>query len=439
MGRLRVHSSAQDTQRGQSMVLGLLLASLAALAMLRYFGVGQVLGAKADQTHALDAATYSGALVQARALNLLSLINRAQVGHQVAMAHLVTLGSWALLGGHEAGQARQGNPPAYLIGMMFGPSHGAAYAASLAATGKTHDAQAYGQLAQAYVQHDRLVHETLFKAQQAVVQALGQARRNAMVEILNRRYPDQNYSLEVTDDGLPGYLTLQGGTALSPFIRQAVFSYPFVQPRNDTARNPWMVNPRCPHMRHELRRRGETRLTADGQWEANDTQSYHALRSNKWIGCYYREYAMGWGWIAGQAEPVTDLPYVDNPPDNFSAQDFWRWVGQSTDWNIFSGSDNPMANSRAMASRPRWSVRGLPGYFDVRVANRAQPLYFAAQLRRQVASGEVVQTQSAAETFFQRPLARPDGRLEQQNLFNPYWQARLAISPALRHGLKALP
>ena len=131
----RLHS-----QQGQVLVLGLLLASAAALVFVRYFDTGMVVAEKARQDHALDAAAYSGALVQARALNMLSYIHRAQAAHQVAMAHLVTLGSWAHFAGTEALRASMGNPPAYVIGMHFGPEHAAAYLAALKASGLEHRA-----------------------------------------------------------------------------------------------------------------------------------------------------------------------------------------------------------------------------------------------------------------------------------------------------------
>lgn len=98
-------------QQGQALVLGMLLMGTAILVFIRYFDTGQVVAAKSRQLHSLDAAAYSGALVQARALNMLAYINRAHVGHQVAMAHLVTLGSWASLGGAEARQLMIGDPP----------------------------------------------------------------------------------------------------------------------------------------------------------------------------------------------------------------------------------------------------------------------------------------------------------------------------------------
>lgn len=424
------YCSPLSRQYGQAMVLGLMLAALAALAMVRFFGVGQIVGARAQQTHALDAAAYSGALIQARTLNLSSFINRAHIGHQVAMAHLATLGSWALFGGTEANRLVQGNPPAWLIAMMFGPSHGTAYASAALAAGSQNHAQSWGQLAQHYIEHDRVVHNTLQAAQHHAINALVERRRAAMVQVLNASYPDQRYSLEITDDNFPGFLKFQRGTSLMPFIARVTSTFGFLDPRNETERNPWMVNPRCPHLRHELRRRGETRLSPEHGWTSTDTQSYHALRSNKWIGCYYREYAMGWGWIAGMTTPGSDIPHVEQPPENFSEQDFWRWVQAATDWDLVSGAANPLANSYAVAERPVWPSRGLPAYYDVRESGSARPLRFSVRLRRAVGSGEVIDTRSAAETFFQRPHPRADARHESQNLFNPYWQARVTAMTA---------
>lgn len=71
-----------EAQRGQALVLGLLLlaVAVASLAMLR--GVGRVVEARMRLTHAADAAAYSGALAQARRLNLLAYANRTLVAHR---------------------------------------------------------------------------------------------------------------------------------------------------------------------------------------------------------------------------------------------------------------------------------------------------------------------------------------------------------------------
>lgn len=416
-------------QQGQALVLGMVLAGLAAVALVRYFATGQVVAAKARQLHGLDAAAYSAALVQARALNMLSLLNRAQVGHQVAMAHLVTLGSWAALGGHEARQLSVGNPPAHLIAMLFGPDHGAAYLAARSATGFEALAVTHGALANAYAGHDRIVHDVLVAAQHEIVASVPHARLAAARAVLQQHYPESSqFDLVLSGSNWDGYVRqYQAQQWLRPFIQSAAQMYEFLLPRNSVASNPWVVQPRCPWLRHELRRRGTTQLDASGRWQSMDTQSFHALRSNRWIGCYYREYPMGWGWIPPDSRSVADVPHVDQPPDDFSAQDFWRWVQAATQWDIVSGDANPLANSRAAAARPYWSGRGLAAYFDVgsNDALAGTPLRLSLELTHPGPEGLTVTTRSAAITFFERPQVRSDQRVELPNLFHPYWQARL--------------
>ncbi len=427
-----------DRQRGQSLLIGMVILGAAILAFTRFFQVGQVVAARSKQTHALDAAAYSGALVQARALNLLSLINRAQVGHQVAMAHLVTLGSWASFGGTQAMQLARGNPPAYLIAMLFGPAHGAAYTAASLATGFQTRAAPQGDLAAAYAAHDDTVHGVLASAWRQVVDSVPTAREQTMRAVLAANYEGAAAffsppggaaagELRIVDDAWPDYLRVNSGLHLRPFVLQAAAHYGFLQPRNHTQQNPWVVDARCPSRRHELRRRGTTELDARGQWQSMDTQSFHALRSNRWIGCYFREYAMGWGWIPTDADARPDADYVSQPPENFSEQDFWRWVQEHTEWNIASGSGNPMANSYAVAAGSRWRGGGLPAYVDTQDAS-PQAVGFVAILRRPGPQDLVITTRSAAEAFFDRPQARADARIETANVFRPYWQARLSAA-----------
>src|SRR3546814_7935172 len=146
---------------------------------------------------------------------------------------------------------------------------------------------------------------------------------------------------------------------------------------------------------------------------------------------------MGWGWIPSAASQVMDSPYIDNPPDNFSDQDFWRWVSESTDWNIASGSDNPLANSKAFAGRQRWHGGGLPAYFDTAATTTDRALRFSVVFKHVGPENLFITSRSAAETFYQRPDRRNDGLNESGNLFQPYWQARLTAysdSPALQRG-----
>src|SRR5690606_4277369 len=147
---------ARDRQHGQVMVFGLLLAGAVATALVHYFEAGTVLAQKTRQDHVLDAAAYSGALVQARALNMLAYIKRAEVTHQVALADRVALGALAHFAGMEAQRASLSNPPVYVIAMHFGAEHAAAYLAALQASGLEYMAREQGPLAAAYARHDEL-------------------------------------------------------------------------------------------------------------------------------------------------------------------------------------------------------------------------------------------------------------------------------------------
>ena len=457
-------SASLHGQHGQALVLGLLMVSVAAASLVVLYNLGQTVESRARLTHAADAAAYSGALEQARALNALAYVNRTQIAHQIAMAHLVTLAASAQYARTMQAQRARGNPPAGLIAMLFGPDMGLAYQAAQTVPG------AEQQLAAAFGQHDRVVRQVLEAAAAAAVAELAASRERIMRKVLSANFPEavaggtrkgawrQGPVLRVLSDGWPGYVerrlaTRQAG--LRPAVELAAGRYGFLDSRSATRRNGWMVSPRCPLHRHELRRRGSTWLGPDGRWGALDTQSYHALRSNRWIGCYYREYAMGWGTAQGEkSQPPEGVDYVEEPPLDFSQQDFWRWVEQSTSWDIFSGATNPLANSYAMAGAQRWPAGGLPAYREVALARHRDPLRFAvavrlsgSALKTTDADGPVaapegrfsyaalgrsgsVRVASAAETYFARPERRADGQGELATLFRPYWQARLsAVTP----------
>ncbi|WP_313619394.1 pilus assembly protein TadG-related protein [Achromobacter sp.] len=449
-----------DYQHGQALVLGMLVAVVGAASLVVLYNLGQTVEAKSRLTHAADAAAYSGALAQARALNSLAYVNRSQIAHQVAMAHLVTLGASAQYLHSMQSQRSRGNPPASLIAMLFGPDMGSAYQSASAPS----DAKA--RLARAFDQHDRVVRRVLEVAAREVVADLQQSRDRIMRRVLAANYPahagvgdagaaaSSPLSMQLLTDGWPGYTESSAATrkiGLRPATEEAAGRYGFLDSRSQTRRNGWMVDPRCPLHRHELRRRGSTWLGPDGRWGAIDTQSYHALRSNRWVGCYYREYAMAWGTAQGEkSNAPADLEYVEEPPLDFSQEDFWRWVEQSTSWDIFAGATNPMANSYAMAAAQRWPGGGLPAYREIAMSRAAAPLRFSLAvslgsgvLKTTDAGSAVaapggrfryaglgrsgaVKVSSAAETYFSRPERRADGRGELATLFRPYWQARLS-------------
>ncbi len=437
--------------RGQALILALFLALVGALAWLQLYQRGQLVHEKNRLTHAVDAAVYTGALIQARALNLLALANRAQVAHQVALAHLVTLDTWALFGQHESERVTRGNPPAYLIGMLFGPAHGEAYAAAALAGSM---AQLRGQLAAAVAAHDAAAHDVLWRAQLAVLHTLPAARADAMQATLAANFdspdvtPEVHLDPDALFDDLPGALHAAKGSqahSLRDLALQAVAEYGFLAERNFDARNAWVVNPKCPGLRHQLRRRGHTRLDVQDVWRSSDTQAYHAVRSNRWIGCYFREYPLGWGEAVAGHGSDSDLMHVKNPPDDFANEAFWRWAQRQSGLDILWGNGNPLANSWAVAAQARHGSRGLGGVVEINAESAARPLRLAFRAIRPFSSLRLHQAASAvrfgdaglapvaqlpddsmaavaaAEVHFE---AMP-GVVESPGLFTPGWQARL--------------
>lgn len=449
----RAPASMPPRCTGQALLPAVVLLAACGLAWAALYQVGQTAGARTRLTHAADAAAYSAALAQARALNLLAYVNRAQVAHQVAMAHLVTLAAWAQFSGTQAERRAMGNPPAYLLGTLFGTQALRGYLAAQ----PTKDMAL--RFAQRYAEHDALVHDTLQRAARRQMAQLP-AQRTAMLRtVLQANYPEFSgkagaMQLRWLADTWSGFVHARPGasdTATQGLVRAAAARYDFLRPRDFTRRNAWIVQPRCPARRHELRRRGATHFDVRGRWSATDTLSYHALRHNRWIGCYYREYATGWG-LAGRRPAGTP---VDRAPEDFSQQDFWRWVEQHTSWDIFSGNSNPLASSYATVSLVPAAARGLPDFHEVPHGRADAPLRLAIAVRQSAAtlplaagrfggavfgSSDGLTVTSAAETFFARPQPRGDGRDELATLFRPYWQARrAAVTEAERLAARSRP
>src|SRR5690606_26203691 len=88
-------ADARRRQRGQALVLALVLVFAGLLGLFFMFSTGQVSASKQRLTNAADAAAYSAALWRARVLNFHAYANRAIVAQEVAVAQAVTLVSWS--------------------------------------------------------------------------------------------------------------------------------------------------------------------------------------------------------------------------------------------------------------------------------------------------------------------------------------------------------
>lgn len=79
---------------GQALILALITLVVLVVGVIVLFNSGQAVSKKMQLVNTADAAAYSAAVQQARALNMISYMNRATVANQVAMAQMVSWYSW---------------------------------------------------------------------------------------------------------------------------------------------------------------------------------------------------------------------------------------------------------------------------------------------------------------------------------------------------------
>ena len=453
----------QVGQAGQVLPLGVILGVVVLMAWVLSLNLGRLIHSKASLLRATDAAVYSAAVAQARALNLHAYLNRAQLAQQIAMAHLITMASAQRYRATLAQQASRFNPPAPLIAMLFGPQYAASYLAAKA--GGLGDQLALAQLSDAFNRHDDVIHRVIEQVRGEQLRRLNTYRHLVLNDVLVKNVGTSGSSLigttmaelgleaTFTVDELPGFVSRfsSAETRWQSLLKRVSKQYGFLNDRHHTTRNFWAVNLKCPHKRHELRRKGSTRLEANGAWSVQDHQSFHALRHNRFIGCYQREYPMGWALVNNQVRPPsqqTEQTEADTAPQNFSKESFWRWVSQQEDggWNIFSGGDNKLARRWAAASEIRWSTQGMPS-FAALTPKHKESIRLAVAVKQQspllhegsaveatrfggrftLSPTERVQTlhaESAAQTYFLPPSAGGHATFA-PNIFQPFWRARL--------------
>ena len=417
-GHARVRGPARE--RGQ--VLALLLMLLAALigSMLFVFNSGQIVAAKVRLVGAADAAAYSAALSEARALNFQGYMNRAIVANEVAIAQLVSLRSWS-------GYMNQLLQRSATITTLVPPLGAPLRALSRVWRAIDRGVQRALPPLESAASHWNV--EVLSRAEY-----LADAQAGALAGSLARDIALANVP-ELGADGVGWEFAVVNAARWHAFteghgrlgeerarLREVVMASRdgFTRARGWTLGRASVA---------ALQKRGGTDLIGYDSWRAMDTL---ALRVPGLLGT--REGPLAWQAAenrrraqAGRGEHGGS--YRDNPRSSRYA-------------------------ARDMVARNGYA--GLPAYRDVRLGRgrRDGPLRFDIELRQPGATiatsdvalggaGTVVPGEqpkkvlpayhsgalyawSAAQVVFQRPVARADHRSELANLFNPYWQARLA-------------
>lgn len=450
----------RDHQKGAALVLTIAMAGVAVLAWQHRASLSQLLMAQHVLEQSTMAASLAAAQHHARLLNAHAYLNRTTMAHQVAMAHLLTIASAEKMRREMARRVIRGNPPLFLIGMMFGPHHAAAYAASRVSVAGT-SLSGVHQLHDAFKRHNRALTHDLVKARQTLMQGMRQETQAIVHEVLTRniagpgKVPRLDVRIDLPDDHLGARLMDPADKAWRQWFDQTMSQQSYLQNRRDTARNWWMVNPDCPHMRHELRRRGESSFDATGLWQVTDTLSFHAVRGKKIILCYWREYPMGYANLksaakgrSGHSALNEHLQSLGPYPEDFRKMTFLRWfTSQFALTAMFHGFSNGLADGWGYSSRLSWRAHASPQVYDrdphrqlltrVRVRQALQSLsdpvlHVGLRIKGLLSlkpdwSG-ALSADSSAEAYFDRYEPRHDGQAETANLFQPFWMARNVVT-----------
>lgn len=426
-------------QSGQAMIAGMVLILAVLFAALFSYQIGRIIKEKSALTIATDAAAFSVAQEHASVLNTLAYLNRAHLAHQIALAHLATMASAEQFRQKQSAQSITQNPPAAVIAMLFGPQHAAAYVASNA--GNVGSYALPEKIKQAYRWHDMTVHDLISKTQLQLINSWEKKRNQLFEESLSRNLRHSISSAKLlslsqlgvswtvkADETKSKVLMHEGEHAEWLSMLDAVVkTQSYLSNRDYSVRNRWVIHPRCPWRRHLLRRKGSTQLTDRGVWKSEDTLSFHAVRSNKWIGCYMREYPMGWSII--NSNPGQSM--ANEAPRNFSKEVYWKWrmKREGSIKSMRSYGDNRLAHSWSIQDSIQLDGRGQGRYASLHPSIKTEPIAIVFNVKRKLAwIPLMLSATTRSEAYFSDPAPSGAANRLKPSLFMPYWQGRIAGS-----------
>lgn len=429
-------------QRGQALVLALVLLFAGLLGLFFMFGTGQVSAAKQRLNNAADAAAYSAAVWRARVLNFHAYANRAIVAQEVAVAQAVTLTSWAKYFERftdNAGVLATAWPPAGTV---------LSAAASVASTARDLTERTASDEIEARAAPGIGYKSLLQRSQEALQLAADTFGLGAVANEVARANDPGFFAFALGDSGAFNRFTrrhasdddrrrLQGVVydSLDPFVKG---------PRRDDLRllllpsSCFGTTTSFSRWFRYWRKRGGTEMSPDlERWQAVDTASIHDYRRSGWFfsSCRQREW-LPVGWGSAEATDSAPLNAVSGNPGRTWDNGAATWLAAASmpghgyiGFERYSGIERVRELDYAALADQRFPVtqvvvlaRSEGG--DVRTANAMNVGTGRLRLFERFA-GSRLWAMAVGEAYFRRPPGAPD-RIEYASLYSPYWQARLA-------------
>ncbi len=475
-----LHSGIHFKQKGQSLLWVLGFLATMAVTFAGVYSVGQTTSEKQKIVNAADAAAYTGAMVEVRALNLTAYANRADIANEVFLAQMVSMQSWV-----DYMKTSAGNWKLVAEALSWIPG--------VAAVASALEAIESGLSTAADVMKDATMPAAIF-----AVEGYYTVMDNALKTVfgttgsLNMAFATQS----AADAVLAANVATQGGkldsapVAINTIALGAINAMEWKKAfhrydsstggdagsaSDDGRRNARdiLVNSRdefsserkgpnglfalffgnlkvggCPLPEFGVSRDGPTQLKKYERWEAQDTTEYYLTSGAK---CKKSSIPMGWGRsTAANEEDAGDMKTEPHASAGelayYEVKKNAKWTGVKAFWDVSRDSnDYPVAAFKPGEETLTFTVAVAKRKAEIR-NNEHSSLNFmntpntTSRLGSADAKADYMNDQisakSEAKVFFSRPaknnqdftgtrLFREDDHKEIASLYNPYWQVRL--------------
>lgn len=471
-------------QKGQSLLWVIGFLATMAVTFAGVYSVGQTTNEKQKIVNAADAAAYTGAMVEARALNLTAYANRADIANEVFLAQMVSMQSWvdymktSAENWKTVAQALSWIPPVAAVASALEAIENALSAAADVMKDVTMPATIFA--VEAYYKVMDTALKGVFGGTGAVNMAIStQSAANAVLaanvatgdgskldtaatavavntvalQVLNGmewKKAFHRYDSSTGEDA--GSATDDGRRNTRDILLASRDEFSNVRKGPNNPFEIFFGNFKfgsCPIAEFGVSRDGTTKLKDYERWEAQDTTEYYIATGAK---CKKTGIPMGWGRSTAANEETSgdiktdvhswggQMAYYDDPKKNE------KWTGVKALWDVSRDSnDYPVDAFKPGEETLTFTVAVAKRKADIRNNEHASLNFMntanttsrlgSADAKADYLDGQI-SAKSEAKVFFSRParnnqdftgirLFREDNHKEIASLYNPYWQVRL--------------
>ncbi|MYN08023.1 pilus assembly protein TadG-related protein [Pseudoduganella aquatica] len=424
-------------QRGQALIYGLFVLLSGLVAMFFMFNTGQLTAEKAKLVNTADAVAYSAAVMHARALNFDAYTNRALMANEVTIAQMVSVDSWLEYSAEHATSADTAMlcttnypVPGGLQLLKYTPACGVlAYGATVI--------NATENVVSPVLQVTVLATETakvaLQLAQTTMYASFLPARTRLMQEVADANYVGDGVVKVDLIPLLDNYTLFDGKPFITPNIGNdrtrfkdvelsAAYKDGFVRNRSWSDSS---ILPCNPVPRGKANRTGSTQLIGFDEWRAQDSATLRAEQLRFRFGIprcrTVANYSLGTGQQSARKNGGGSDWFYSGVPNFFDVSS--EVLSYSPDSPTAAKRVDPTLRFAIRLTRAKAQTMTSDGRSQIKPTGRLDVMKGAQ-------AQDVLAAVSTSEVYFDRPVARADGKKELPSLFNPYWQAHLGDNSA---------